>query len=233
MKSQTAEAQTTNSLSRIPPAAVRGGRTLRQKAYEEIKRRIITMDYRPGEYLNEARISKTLRAGRTPVHQALHQLQLEQLVDIIPRKGVIVRPVSLDEIMNVTHVRAVNEALCVSLAARWADNRDIAALRGILDRAEEMIQLRDIEALMNLDHEFHCEISRISRNPVLGNILRSLHERSLRFWFLSLSVVPHLEDVQAEHEAIFAAIAAHDEKRAAQAARAHIEQFQKHIVLAV
>jgi DNA-binding FadR family transcriptional regulator len=127
----------------------------------------------------------------------------------------------------------VNEALCVSLAARWADKRDIASLRDILDRAEEMIGAHDIEALMNLDHEFHCEISRISRNPVLGNILRSLHERSLRVWFLSLSVVRRLEDVHAEHEAIFAAIAAHDEKRAAQAARAHIEQFQKHIVLAV
>ncbi|HWK01692.1 MAG TPA: GntR family transcriptional regulator [Xanthobacteraceae bacterium] len=232
MKSQAAEVQT-NSSSRGRPAETQGGRTLRQKAYEEIKRRIITMEYRPGEYLNEARISKQLRAGRTPVHQALHRLQLEQLVDIIPRKGVIVRAVSLDEIMNVTHVRSVNEALCVSLAARWADKRDIASLRNILDRAEEMIPAHDIEALMNLDHEFHCEISRISRNPVLGNILRSLHERSLRVWFLSLSVVRRLEDVHAEHEAIFAAIAAHDEKRAAQAARAHIEQFQKHIVLAV
>lgn len=233
MKGQTAETQMQVSSSRVLSPAVRGGRTLRQKAYEEIKRRIITMEYRPGEYLNEARVSKTLRVGRTPVHQALHRLQLEQMVDIIPRKGVIVRSISLDEIMNVTHVRAVNEALCVSLAARWADSRDIEALRNILDRAEEMIQARDIEALMNLDHEFHCEISRISRNPVLGNILRSLHERSLRFWFLSLSVVRRLEDVHAEHEAIFAAIAAHDEARAAQAARTHIEQFQKHIVLAV
>lgn len=229
MKAEQAEVRSSGFASRSSAQ----GRTLRQKAYEEIKRRIITMDYRPGEYLNEARISKALRMGRTPVHQALHRLQLEEMIDIIPRKGLIVRPISLDEIVNVTNARAVNEALCVSLAARWADNRDIENLRGILDRAQEMIPTRDIEALMNLDHEFHCEISRISRNPVLANILRSLHERSLRFWFLSLSTVRRLEDVHAEHEAIYSAIAGRDEARAAEAARVHIEQFQKHIVLAV
>lgn len=66
MKNQATEVHT-NSSSRRSPVA-QGGRTLLQKAYEEIKRRIITMEYRPGEYLNEARISKALRAGRTPVH---------------------------------------------------------------------------------------------------------------------------------------------------------------------
>lgn len=211
----------------------RGGKSLRQKAYEQIKRRIITLEYRPGEYLNEALISEDLKIGRTPLHQALHQLQHEELICIIPRKGLIISPVSLDEIINIIDVRIVNEALCVSLAARWADSKDIRVLRDILDRAEGMVRVRDIESLMNLDHEFHREISRISRNAVLGNILRSLHVRSLRFWFLSLSTIAQLEAVHAEHEAIYAAIAAHDAEKAAEVARIHIEQFRKNIVLAV
>jgi DNA-binding GntR family transcriptional regulator len=234
MKAEHEESRSSVVADRRRLAAAGGeSKSLRQKAYEQIKRRIITLEYRPGEYLNEALISEDLKIGRTPLHQALHQLQHEELISIIPRKGLIISPISLDEIINIIDVRVVNEALCVSLAARWAESGDIRALREILDRAEEMIGVRDIEALMNLDHEFHCEISRISRNAVLGNILRSLHVRSLRFWFLSLSTIARLEAVHTEHEAIYAAIAAHDAEKAAEVARIHIEQFRKNIVLAV
>ncbi len=233
METLKSENQSPAQEERMLSLSPSGALPLRQKAYEEIKRRIITMEYRPGKYLNESLVSNALGMGRTPVHQALLQLQLEELIDIIPRKGLIVRPISVHEISNITDVRAANEALCVSLAARWADAKDIRSLREILDRAKELVPLRDIEALMNLDHEFHCEISRISRNPVLGNILRSLHERSLRFWFLSLSTLKNLEDVHAEHEAIYAAIAAHDFGKAEEAARFHIEQFRKNILLSI
>jgi DNA-binding GntR family transcriptional regulator len=218
--------------TRLAPAE-RTRRSLREKAYEDIKRRIITLEYRPGEYLNEAVLSEALGIGRTPLNQALHQLQHERLIEIIPRKGLIISPISLDEIMNIIAARTVNEALCVSLAAQWANNTDVLALRKILDKAQAAIPQRNIEKLMNLDHEFHCEISRISRNAVLGDILRSLHERSLRFWFLSLSTIARLEAVHAEHEAIYSAIAEHDAETGAIVARTHIEQFQKNIVLAV
>ena len=62
--------------------------SLREQAYVEIKRRINRLEYRPGAYLNEALISRQLKIGRTPVHQALDRLMLEGLVQVIPRKGV-------------------------------------------------------------------------------------------------------------------------------------------------
>ena len=70
--------------SALPPLS------LRDRAYAEIKRRINRMDYRPGAYLNEAQISRVLKIGRTPVHQALDRLMLDGQVQVIPRKGVIV-----------------------------------------------------------------------------------------------------------------------------------------------
>jgi DNA-binding GntR family transcriptional regulator len=65
--------------------------SLREQAYLEIKRRINRLEYRPGAYLNEALISRQLKIGRTPVHQALDRLMLEGLVQVIPRKGVVVQ----------------------------------------------------------------------------------------------------------------------------------------------
>lgn len=204
-------------------------RSLRAKAYDAIKRRIITLAYAPGEYLNEAQISEQLGIGRTPVHQALDRLMVEGMIDIMPRKGVIVRPVSLDEFLQLTEARLVNEPYCAQLAAGRATERELDALRINLDRTANHIVARDVEGLMLLDREFHAIIAGASRNKVLADILRGLHERSLRFWFISLSDEPHHRRVRKEHEAVFAALKDRDGARAAAAVRAHIESAREKI----
>jgi len=71
----------------------------------------------PGQYLNESAICALLGLRRTPVHQALDRLMLEGLVQIIPRKGVVVQSISLDQVLQIIDVRLVNEPFCVGLAA--------------------------------------------------------------------------------------------------------------------
>lgn len=215
------------------PRGERGGlaqvSSLRADAHREIKRRIITTAYRPGEILNEMQIAASLRIGRTPVHEAVNRLALEGMVEVIPRKGIIVKPVSLDEVREVAEVRVSNEALCASLAARRADDDDIDAMQAILDAAPAVIARRNVEAVMNLDRDFHCAVSRAARNRTLADVLLQLHERSLRFWFISLSAPRHMEQVQREHRAIFDAIRAHDPKGAARAVTAHIRAYIQNI----
>jgi DNA-binding GntR family transcriptional regulator len=204
-------------------------RSLRAQAYDAIKRRIITLAYAPGEYLNEARISEQLGIGRTPVHQALDRLMVEGMIEIMPRKGVMVRPVSLDEFLQLTEVRLINEPYCAQLAAGRATARELDALRVNLERTANHIAARDVEGLMQLDREFHAIIAGAARNKVLAEVLRGLHERSLRFWFISLSDQPHHRRVGREHEAVFAALEARDGVRAAAAVRAHIESAREKI----
>ena len=206
--------------------------SLRAQAYEAIKRRITTLDYAPGEHLNEAAISEQLAIGRTPVHQALDRLMLEGMIDIIPRKGVIVRPISLDEHLQLTQVRLINEPYCASLAAERADADEINAMRALLDRAHGRMEARDVAGLMDLDRDFHASISSAARNRVLADLLLGLHERSLRFWFISLSDAHHHKRVQREHEAVFRAIRDRDPDRAA-AARAHIVSSRDNIMKSI
>jgi DNA-binding GntR family transcriptional regulator len=203
-----------------------GGVLLREAACEEIKRRIIRLDYRPGTYVNAAQVSADLGIGVTPVNQALNRLMHEGMVEIIPRKGAIVRPVSLDEILQIIDVRLVNEAYCARLAAERASDAEIAAIGTVLDRAEKLVGLRDIEGLMLLDREFHLRLGRAARNPVLAELLLGLHERSLRFWFISLSDEEHPAAVQREHRAIAAALRARDPEAIEAAVRSHIESFR-------
>ncbi|MDB5648918.1 MAG: bacterial regulatory s, gntR family protein [Hyphomicrobiales bacterium] len=203
--------------------------SLRDAAYEAIKHRIITCAFRPGEYINEAFVSATLGIGRTPVHQAIDRLMLEGMLDVIPRKGVIVKPVSLDEIMQIIEVRLLNEVYCVRLAADRADADELMHLSDILGRAAQWIEARNSEHLMRLDREFHWVLARASKNVVLGDVLAKLHDRSLRFWFISLNRPGHHESVQAQHEAILAAIKDRDPSGAEQAMRAHIEAFRDNL----
>lgn len=207
--------------------------SLRDQAYSAVKRRIITMRYRPGEYLNEARVSDELGIGRTPVHQALDRLRLEGMVDIIPRKGVIVRPVSLDEVLELIEIRLVNEPYCAALAARRATGDEIAAMQAVLARTDEHIPSHDLEALMDLDREFHMGISRAAKNRVLAEFLLQLHERSLRFWFISLNHRHHLLQVRREHGEVLQAIADRNSEAAAVSIRTHIESFRNIITVAI
>ena len=201
-------------------------RSLTDKAYEAIKQRIITLQYGPGTYLNVASIAEALNLGRTPVHQAVRRLTHEGMIEIMPRKGMIVKPVSLHEVMEIADVRSANEAHCVRLAAKNASASDVAELESILERADEAARVGDTEAQMLADRDFHLAISRIAGNRILAEILRNLHERSLRFWFITLHDSPHRMEVCDEHARIVEAIRNNDPDAAEQAMRYHIDSFR-------
>ncbi len=203
--------------------------SLRDAAYKAIKHRIITCGFRPGEFINETSVCTALGIGRTPVHQAFDRLMMEGLVDVIPRKGVIVKPVSFDEIFQIVEVRLLTETYSVRMAAERANANDLRQLNDILHRARQWLDVRNIEQLMLLDREFHNVLARCSGNLVLSDTLANLHDRSLRFWFISLAAPGQHETVQAQHEAILAAIRDRDTQGAEAAMREHIDSFRRNL----
>jgi DNA-binding GntR family transcriptional regulator len=212
------------------PAEQPGTSSLLDTAYEMIKQQIISCAFRPGDYLNEAELSERLGIGRTPVHQAIDRLMIEGLVQVMPRKGIIVTPVSLDDVLQTVEVRLLNECHCARLAAERASEEDIRILDDILARAEAELPRRNSERLMRLDREFHGAIAQSSRNAVLADILGRLHDKSLRFWILSLNTPGHHARVQTQHRAILDAIRAHDPSVAEAAMRNHIEDFRRNLL---
>jgi DNA-binding GntR family transcriptional regulator len=208
--------------------------SLNQQAYDEIKHRIITLAYPPGSYLNEVGVSDELGIGRTPVHHALHRLAQEEFVDVIPRKGVVVRPISMDEVAQIIDVRLLNEPFCASLAARRVRQADLEIPKALLLASKREVELGDgVEELMRLDRQFHNWITEISGHTVLADIVNKLHDRAARFWFLSLREGDHPARVVEEHTQILHAIALRDEAKAAKAARDHIESFRDTILRVV
>ncbi len=213
-----------------PRAAARPPESLADQAYALIQRDIITMRLKPGAAFNESELIARTGIGRTPVHQAVHRLVLEGMLSVMPRKGVMVKPVSLDDVLAIIDVRLINEGRCVELAARHAQAEDHARMAALLDEARAAVAAHDVEAMMELDRAFHLAISAAARNPVLAEILRGLHERSLRFWFITLSEPHHLAEVQREHTELYELLRARDEAGARRAVERHIEAFRASLV---
>ncbi len=225
-----------SSTSASGPAGRQGGAEarmrvtlLKDQAYEAIKHHIITCRFAPGERLNEAQVAERLQLSRMPVHHALARLRLEGLVTIRPRKGIQVRPIDLDELLQIIDARMVNECHCVRLAAERATPEEAAAMGEVLERTGSALARHDTEAMMLLDREFHDLIAGASRSGILFDILRNLHDRAVRFWFISLNEQGHQADVLREHREIQQAVARRDPAGAAEAMRRHIEAFRANV----
>jgi len=202
--------------------------TLSEQAYETIKNWIITCKFVPGEIIDEVSVAALIGLGRTPVHHALSRLNLEGLVDVIPRKGVIVTPIVPSLVMQLAETRLICETQCAGLAAERADATDVKKLREILKAAQAAIRKRDVETMMLKDREFHLTLARASRNEYLTNIIGNLSEHSLRFWFISFTT-DHHPRFQRQHEDIVEAVAAHSSDRAQAAMRKHLEMFRQNV----
>ena len=204
--------------------------SLSDQAYEAIKEKIVTLYFVPGQYLNEGAICDLLQMGRTPVHQALLRLQVEALVEIIPRKGIVVQPDSLSQIVEVLDARAVVEAELARLAAEQATDDEIAGLERIVKGAPRKHGGGAIDAFIESDRAFHVAIATMARNRVLAEMAKTLHERSTRAWYLHLWQTLDLKATGRQHAAICEAIRARDGAAAGEAIRTHIASLRERYV---
>lgn len=204
--------------------------SLLDQAYDAIKEKIVTLFFVPGQYLNEGAICDLLQLGRTPVHQALLRLQVEGLVEIIPRKGIVVQPDTLSQIVEVLDARAVVEAELARLAAERATDDEIAGLAQIVKGAPRKHGGGAIDAFIESDRAFHVSIAAMARNRVLAEMAKTLHERSTRAWYLHLWQTLDLKATGRQHAAICEAIRARDGVAAADAIRTHIGSFRERYI---
>lgn len=205
---------------------------LSEQAYIAIKDRIITLFFAPGQYLNEASICEQLDMGRTPVHQALQRLQAEGLVDVVPRKGVIIQPDSMGQVIEILDARLVVEPAIAARAAEHARPEDIKEAWAILDHhRDDPHGGGRIDAFVECDRAFHSRISDMSQSRILGDFAKALHERSIRAWYLHLWQTLDTEASDRQHRAVLAAIEARDPAAAAAAMRDHLSELRERVVL--
>jgi DNA-binding GntR family transcriptional regulator len=144
----------------------------------------------------------------------------------VPRKGLLVPPLSMDDFFDLVGARRVNEPACATLAAERMSAAELEELAGIVAKSRHIAR-EDLAGLISLDQRFHEIIATASRNRVFSTFMKNLNDRSARFWALSLSNDTHRAETIEEHGRIVDALRQRNPDLAAQAMRDHIDSFAR------
>lgn len=167
------------------------GITLTEKAYRRLEEMIVTLELEPGSVVSEAILSRQLGIGTTPVREALQRLAREFLVQILPRRGVVVTPIDVNLQLQVLEVRREIDRLVARHAAERARDAEREALRELADGMAACAESGDLKEFLRLDRRLNRQLFASARNEVATSIVASLHGVSRRFWF-------HFRDIGAD-----------------------------------
>lgn len=213
-------------MSPAPPTGehelVPRGRTAAQQAYDYVKARLLDGRFAGGTLLSENEIASRLNVSRTPVRQAFVQLEAEGLLELYPRRGALVVPISPSEAEDVLEARLLIEQHAARRAAE-AGPRLTAQLRDHIADQEAALE-QDGTGFAWADRAFHRAIVDAGGNPLLTRQYDALRDRHQRIAALTLARDPgRIEAFVAEHREIVAALEAGDADAAAALLGAHLQ----------
>jgi DNA-binding GntR family transcriptional regulator len=203
-----------------------------ERAYIELRDRIVTLRLAPGTLLREDELMRELGIGRTPLREAIKRLALENLVVVQPRSGTFVTSVDAADIIHISEVRADLEAQAAELAAQRMDGLTRERAEALLEEVRALEGAADPDALMNLDESIHELIWEGSRNPYLVETLERYFVLSLRIWYVVLDRVPGLGAAVFDQARLLEAVLARDHVQARSLMREHVLAFEREIVAA-
>lgn len=203
--------------------------SLGQKVFQRIREDILAGKYKKDEELKEKTIGEELGVSRTPVREALRQLELEGLVTIIPNKGAYVVGFTVQDIQDIYEIRSVLEGLCARRAARRAAPEQVEELEEILYLTEFHVKKGHMEQMVELDSKFHEILYEACNSKIMEHALRDYHHYLERVRRISLSSPKRALESYEEHKQILEAIKERDEKKAEDAANLHMINTIKNI----
>ncbi|GAA4698175.1 GntR family transcriptional regulator [Pseudonocardia yuanmonensis] len=210
-------------------ALVGEGGSLAERAYTAIRDRLVMLEIRPGDPLNDDRLATELGTGRTPVREALKRLEGDRLVVAYPRRGTFATAVDITDLAHLSEVRLSLEPLAARSAARNAGATDRATLGELAERIAALDTSGDPRELLRADVEVHRALYRATGNPHLEDVCVRLDNLATRIWVLFLDRLPALPGHIHEHAELLGAVVAGEEEKAAELALAHVVGFEKAI----
>lgn len=203
--------------------------SLRGRVFNKIREDILAGAYRENEELKELTIATELGVSRTPVREALRQLELEGLVSIIPNKGAYVTGITSKDIHDIYMIRSYLEGLCAKWACEHITEPQIEALDEVLYLSDFHARRSHFDQLVDLDNKFHDLIYKASGSKILNHVLSDFHHYVERIRKITLSMPVRAEKSSKEHAAILDAIKQRDGELAEKLAHEHIMNTIKNI----
>ena len=188
---------------------------------------ILAEQMRPGEKLTEQFICGQFSVSRTPVREALKNLEAEGLIEMIPNRGAFVVGLSKDDMRDLYVIRMQNEIQAVRWAIERHTKEEMESIEESLDFMRFYTERGDAKRIRSINAGFHKRIAAASHNRIIANSLAKIQD----YTRYSLHVLPYRETdlavILSEHEAVFAAFKTNDTESGAQSMKKHIENSYK------
>jgi DNA-binding GntR family transcriptional regulator len=194
---------------------------------------IVRLELPPGDAVSEAMLSERLGIGRTPIREALQRLARERLVQILPRRGVIVSDINVKAQLRLLEVRREVERLVARSAARRASPEERARFAELAKAFERAARTNDDVTFLRIDREFNELCLVAARNEFATTAMQLMASLSRRFWYLHYKQAADMPETAKLHADIAREIAAGDADAAGKAADAlldNIEAFTRNTV---
>ncbi len=212
------------SVTHITPkmSSNRKSPSLVQRVREQLEDDIVEGRLRPGVQLYVDDIATQFAVSRTPVREALQQLEASGLVEVLPKRGTYVSSLSVSTLIEMFEVMAELEAMCASLAARRADSAMRTDLALAMQECEHQARAGDTNSYYHANEAFHQLVYQASGNQYLIQQTAALKNRLKPYRRLQLQVRDRMGQSVAEHRALVEAIQSGNTNAASHAARDHV-----------
>ncbi len=213
------------SIRSSPRTVSAEGTGMVEQAYRIIRKRILDNVYPAGYRALEREFAEALQLSRTPVREALLLLQAEGLMELIPRHGARVLPVSAEDMREIYQVLAALESAAVEIVTR--ERPTAANLRPLSEASRDMtaaLKRDDLDAWARADEHFHRQLLELAGNSVLTTTVQLLWDRAHRARMVTLRLRPPPVHSTKEHNAIVEAIKAGDPEVAVRLYKQHRER---------
>jgi len=196
---------------------------IKKKVYPEIKRRIIFLDYKPGQFLYAKELMKEFGVSLTPIREALIYMEAEDLIHIIPNRGAYVSEVSFQDLKDIFEVRLLLIGQSARLAAQRITNEELTRMKRLLKKIK---QKRERKVLIRLDSEFHDLINQATKNRALAKTLERLRNQIVRLWIFSTEKDDiYSSQIPKDLEELVKALESKDQNRSEQILKNHTIHF--------
>lgn len=204
---------------------------LREKIADKIRADIIKGVYKDGERLIEPKLAENLGISRTPVREALRQLENEGFIEIIPRKGAVVKRMTLDDVDNLYMIKANLEGLAARQAIKYISDNDIKEMEKLNERFLLLAKRNEdvVEEYLKYNVDFHNVFIQLSKNDKLIEILEGLSKNFQRIKGMLISKSERALKAYNEHLEIIKAFQSRDPNKAEMKVRWHIENSWQYI----
>lgn len=210
--------------TRSSPRSKRTG-PLSATIYADLRQQLLSLQRLPDEPVSESEIAQAYGVSRTPVREAILKLADEGLLEIFPQSGIFVSRIPVAELPEAILIRRALEETTARIAATQATASQLLALQSVLQSQREAEAADDHDAFHRADEAFHAGIAEVAGYPGIWTLIQQVKIHVDRYRRLTLPQPGRITRAIAEHEAILAAISAHDPVRAVAAIGDHLERL--------